>query len=293
MKRIVAMLCIVLFPTVAVAQEKFFDSKGVQVHYREQGAGEPIVLVHGQGGSIQSWVNTGVFENLARDHHVIALDCRGHGMSGKPHDPNQYGREMALDIVRLLDHLGIQRAHIVGYSMGAQLTALLLTLQPDRFLTATIGGGTGRFQWTKRDDEIAEQEAAEFERYGISPTLQRELAPPNTEPTSDEDIKKQSETALTNPNQDRFAIAALIRSRHDQVITPTQVAAVNVPTLGVVGGLDPALPMFRDLSKLRPALKLVVIDGATHSGDRGANARPEFVAAVRDFIASYGLSRSR
>jgi pimeloyl-ACP methyl ester carboxylesterase len=271
-------LCVALTPTVGVAQEKFFDSKGVKIHYTEQGAGEPVVLVHGQGGSIESWVNSGVLQNLSRDYRVIALDCRGHGMSDKPHDPNKYGREMALDIVRLLDHLRISRAHIVGYSMGAQLTGLLLTLRPERFLTATLGGGTGRFQWTGRDDQIAEREALEYEQYGISPTLYRELALP----LADDDIRKLSESALANPNQDRFAIAALTRSRHDQAITSGQVAAVRVPTLGVVGALDPALSAFKELNKLRPALKLVVIDGATHVSAVG---RPELVAAVRDFIA--------
>jgi pimeloyl-ACP methyl ester carboxylesterase len=277
MKRLIAVLCLVLAPITVFAQEKFFDSQGVQIHYTEQGTGEPIVLVHGQGASIKGWVDAGVLQNLARNYRVIALDCRGHGISGKPHDPKQYGREMALDIVR-------------RYSMGAQLTGLLLTLHPERFLTATLGGGTGRFEWTERDDQIAEQEAAEYERYGISPTLMHETAPPNSPPLSDQEIKKLSEAALANPNQDRFAIAALTRSRREQAITPTQVAAVSVPTLGVVGSLDPALPEFRDLKKLRPTLKLVVIDGATHGGDHGAMARPEFVAAVREFIAS---NRSR
>jgi pimeloyl-ACP methyl ester carboxylesterase len=289
MRRLIAVAFLVLAPGASVAQENFFNSNGVQIHYTEKGIGEPIVLIHGQGVSSQIWVDAGVLQNLAADYRVIAMDVRGHGMSGKPHDPKQYGREMALDVVRLLDHLGIQRAHIVGYSMGAQLTSLLLTLHPERFLTATLGGGTGRFKWTDRDAQIAEQEATEYERYGISPTLTREIAPPNSPPQSDTEIKRQSEAALANPNQDRFAIAALTRSRHEQTITAVQVAAVKVPTLGLVGALDPALADFRDMQTLRPTLKLVVIDGATHGGDSAAFRRPEFVAAIREFIASNRL----
>jgi pimeloyl-ACP methyl ester carboxylesterase len=274
----------------AVAQENFFDSRGMRIHYIDQGTGEPIVLVHGQGGSIEDWVSAGILQNLARDHRVIALDCRGHGMSGKPHEPKQYGREMALDIVRLLDHLGIPQAHIIGYSMGAQLTGLLLTLQPDRILTATLGGGTGRFEWTSRDDQIAEQEALEYEKYGISPTLMHEVSPPNTPLLTDDEIKKRSEAALANPDLDRFASAALTRFRHDQAITPAQVVAVRVPSLGIVGSMDPALSLFRDLNKLRPAMKLIVIDGATHAS---TITRPEFLAAVRKFIDSNRLSPKR
>ena len=68
-----------------------------------------------------------MFPALAASYRVIAMDARGHGLSGKPHDPAQYGPEMGLDVVRLLDHLGLRRAHILGYSMGAHIVAQLVT----------------------------------------------------------------------------------------------------------------------------------------------------------------------
>jgi pimeloyl-ACP methyl ester carboxylesterase len=278
-------LCFALAPSALRAQDEFFDSNGVQIHYIERGAGEPLVLVHGRGESLQTWIDNGVLPDLARDYRVIAIDVRGHGMSGKPHDPKQYGSEMALDIVRLLDHLGISRAHIVGYSLGANITSQLLTMHPDRFITATLGGGAGRFRWTARDGERFEQEAAETEIWGFSPSLALDLAPANAMPT-EADTRKRSDTLLADPKQDRFAIAALVRSFGDQVVSPEQVAAVKVPTLGIGGSADPRLSDLRDLKELRPPLKLVVIDGATHSGERGARTRPEFVTAIREFIAS-------
>jgi pimeloyl-ACP methyl ester carboxylesterase len=76
-------------------------------------------------------------------------------------------------------------------------------------------------------------------------------------------------------------------------VTPAQVSAVQVPTLGVVGSLDAYLTDFRELKKLRPNLKLVVIDGAPHGGERGASRRPEFLAAVREFISSNRAIGSR
>ena len=119
------------------------------------------------------------------------------------------------------------------------------------------------------------------------------LAPTNGPKPDEEEIKRRSAACMADPNQDRFALAALARSRKDGVITPAQVSAVTVPTLGVVGSLDGYLTDFQELKKLRPDVKLVVIDGATHGGERGAMRRPEFIAAVREFIASNRTASSR
>lgn len=115
---------------------QYFDSNGVRIHYVEQGAGEPVVLVSGPGAPLEAWIDTGAFQ---LPYHVIALDCRGEGLSGKPHDPRAYGRETAEDVVRLLDHLHIPKAHIVGYATGAYITAYVLKSHPERFLTAALG----------------------------------------------------------------------------------------------------------------------------------------------------------
>lgn len=200
---------------------------------------------------------------------------------------------MALDIVRLLDHLGISKAHIVGYSMGAIITSKLLTMHPERFLTATLGGAAGRLGWTARDDELFEKQAAEIELLGYSPSLTLRLASPNAPKVTEEEIKIRSAAALANPDQDRFALAAVIRSFREQVISPALAAAVKVPTLGIAGSEDPLLLGLQDLKKLRPALKLVIIDDATHGGVRGAQLRPEFVAAIREFIASHSQTPLR
>lgn len=274
---------LVALPASGLAQDRFFDSNGVRIRYVEQGTGEPIVLIHGNGGSLQGWIDAGILPNLARDYRVVAIDARGHGKSGKPHDAKAYGREMGLDVVRLLDHLGIRRAHIVGYSMGANITAMLLTSHPDRFITATLGGASGRFRWTAADTARAEQEASEKERECVSRSQIRRLAAVGQPPPTDAEIKKRSEACLADPNQDRFALAALHRALPEQAITPEQAKAVNVPTLGVVGSLDPYLVSFRELKTLRPAMNLVVIEGATHGT---AMRQPEFVAALRDFLAA-------
>ena len=284
-------LCLALAPVQGFAQEKFFDSNGVRIRYVDRGNGEPVVLIHGNGTSLESCVDSGVLPNLARDYRVVALDARGHGKSGKPHDVKAYGPEMGLDVIRLLDHLGIRRAHIIGYSMGAHITAQLLTTHPERFLTATVGGAAGRFTWGKEELERSEEEAREKEKECISRSQIMRLAPVNGPKPTEDEIRKRSAACMADPNQDRFAQAALTRGQRDQMITPAQVAAVRVPTLGVVGSLDDYLRDFDALKKLRPDVKVVVVEGATHGGDRGAGRRPEFIAAVRELLVSHRSSR--
>jgi pimeloyl-ACP methyl ester carboxylesterase len=91
--------------------------------------------------------------------------------------------------------------------------------------------------------------------------------------------------------QDYLALAAVARSRQRQVVTTDQLGQVTVPTIGIVGSKDPRLPGMQELKKQMPALKkVVVVDGAAHSGERGTMQRPEFVNAVRELIASCRLS---
>lgn len=288
-----AIMVLLLAPAAGFAQDQFFDSNGVRIRYTVRGSGDPVVLIHGNGGRLEGWIDSGVLPNLANDHRVVALDARGHGESGKPHDAKAYGREMGLDVIRLLDHLGIRRAHIIGYSMGASITAQLLTAQPDRFITATLGGAAGRFRWTPADTARAETEAAEKERECVSRTQMFRLAPVNQPKPSEEEIRKASVACMANTAQDRFALAAVSRGMHDQVITPAQVAAVKVPTLGVVGSLDGYLADFQQMKKLRPDMRLVIVEGASHGGANGAMRRPEFVAAVREIITSNRGTSSR
>lgn len=114
-------------------------SDGTDFHYVEQGEGTPVILIHGfTSSAVVNWFRTGVAQRIARTNRVIALDMRGHGDTG----PSPEGSEgtMMGDVIDFLDHLGIQRAHIAGYSMGGATTAGLLREAPERFITAGLLG---------------------------------------------------------------------------------------------------------------------------------------------------------
>lgn len=264
------------------AEEQFFDSAGVKIRYRVQGQGEPVVLVHGFAESIElQWDLPGVTRALASQYQVIAFDNRGHGRSDKPHDPRRYGREMVEDVVRLLDHLKIERAHVVGYSMGGFIASKLLATHPERVLTVTLGGAG----WFKEDDprqafvdELADSlEAGK----GIGPLI-RLLTPAGQRKPGDEELKTLNQ--LVEWTNDTKALAAAMRGMRELAVSEDQLRANQVPTLALVGQLDPFKETVDDLVGRMAELKVVVIDGADHIT---AFFRPEFVENLKAFLAAH------
>jgi pimeloyl-ACP methyl ester carboxylesterase len=281
---VAALLCVMAAPAFAVDDGKYAEFDGVKIHYIDRGKGEPIVLLHGGTSSLESWVLAGVVANLEKDFRVIALDARGAGRSSKPHDPKQYGRQQALDVPRLLDALNLDRAHIVGFSLGASTVAQLLTLRPERFLTATQAAGAGRSPEAANDPRI-EVEASEIAKGCISRSRLYRQAPPNAKPT-EEEYRRREAQCRADPDFDQRSVAASLRGYHDQAVTPDQMRAVRVPTLGIVGTLDHTLNEMQELKRLRPDMKLVLLEGVSHTGPTGIQGRPELPAAIREFIAS-------
>src|SRR5262249_9227554 len=102
--------------------------------------GTPVILIHGAGGSAGNWFANGIAQALARDHRVVAIDCRGHGLSDNPPHNALPNRTMAQDVIELMDHLKLARAHVHGYSMGGAIAEQMLARHPDRFLTVAFGG---------------------------------------------------------------------------------------------------------------------------------------------------------
>ena len=279
------LLALFLFLGTAAAQDRYFDAGGVRIRYVDLGSGPAVVLVHGFTGDIErSWINTGVLANLSTDHRVLAFDLRGHGHSGKPHDPRAYD-EIGLDVIRLLDHTGVKRAHVVGYSLGGIIIAKLLTTHPERFTSALIGGAAYRRSRSARADRENEAAAREVEA-GIYRALIVSTAATDEPPPGEEAILARSrEIAGSN---DVRAHAALMRARRALLVSDAEIAAVRVPTLALVGGADPALLRVQAMREFWQDLHVQVVPGATHPTvhERGLPRRPEFAQAIRRWIAN-------
>src|SRR6267378_2237632 len=112
-----------------------FHNGAVEIAYLDEGEGEPILLVHGFASSKGvNWVYPAWVSELKKNgRRVIALDLRGHGDSSKLYGREEYSIEiMASDVIALMDHLEIDRADIMGYSLGSRITATLARSQPER-----------------------------------------------------------------------------------------------------------------------------------------------------------------
>jgi non-heme chloroperoxidase len=107
-----------------------------------------------------NWRFPVVLKILADDYRVITLDNRGHGKSDKPTEAEQYGSKMVTDVIGLLDHLKIDKAHFVGYSMGGMMTMKLAAVAPHRVHSAVIGG----MGWTPLGPIMPERIEGERER---------------------------------------------------------------------------------------------------------------------------------
>ena len=119
------------------------DSQGVQIDYESVGDGPPIVLVHGFASSREgNWRRAGWLDRLTGSgRRVVALDCRGHGRSDKPHEPSAYdGQAMSEDVVAVMDAAGVEQADLMGYSMGGAIALDLVVRYPERFRSVIIGG---------------------------------------------------------------------------------------------------------------------------------------------------------
>src|SRR5262245_66155799 len=123
-------------------QEKFWTHPdGTKFHYFEMGTGTPVILIHGSGGTAANWMANGLGPSVARTNRVLAIDMRGHGQTVGPDGRRQKRTpNMDLDVLAFMDALGIQKAHIGGFSMGGSITSQIMARAPERFLSAHFGG---------------------------------------------------------------------------------------------------------------------------------------------------------
>ena len=233
-----------------------FQSDGIALAYLDQGEGEPILLIHGfASNATVNWVDTGWVRHLTRDgRRVIALDNRGHGASAKPHAPADYGGpRMAEDARRLLDHLQIASADVMGYSMGARIAAFLTLAHPGRVRSVVFAGLGGNMVRPMA---------------GTGP-IAAALEAPSLDAVTNATARTFRAFAEAT-GSDLKALAACIRSSRDP-LTAAAVSAIGCPVLVAVGSDDVIGGPAGDLAKLIPGAEALVIEGRDHMkavGDR-------------------------
>jgi pimeloyl-ACP methyl ester carboxylesterase len=245
-----------------------FTSDGVRIAFVDEGPGngqaEPVLLIHGFASSVRyNWGETGWIAFLVRNgFRVVALDNRGHGESEKLHDPKHYGAAlMAEDARRLLDHLGLVRADVMGYSMGARITAFLALAHPERVRSAVLAGLAGN--------------------------MVRPMA--GTGPIAHA-LEAESIDAVTNATARTFrafadrtggdlkALAACIRASREP-LTREMVARIACPVLVVAGSEDVIAGRAEDLASLIPGAKALTVPRRDHMHTVGDRAYMEGVLA--------------
>jgi thiosulfate/3-mercaptopyruvate sulfurtransferase len=256
-----------------------FNSNGTRVHFTVEGEGEPVVLLHGFAVNADlNWRLPGITLSLSRKYRVIAMDLRGHGLSGKPHDIAAYGTEMVDDVVRLLDHLGIKEAHVAGYSLGAVIALKLAATHPDRLLSASLLGAG----WEQPDnsvflDAIPEIEADLRAGQGVGP-LVGYLGDDREKPGLIHTTWVKLASRYINDGE---ALAAVVGSIPALALQEHELRQIRVPMCGIAGSRDSLRVGVESLRGLVPDSKVVIIDGADHVS---APRRPELCKALMAFL---------
>ncbi len=239
------------------AETDYFDAEGVRLRYVVGGNGETVVLLHGFSGSADGlYIKPGTFDALVNaGYRVVALDQRGHGNSEKPHDVASYGMQMVEDVRRLLDHLAVEKVHLVGYSMGAKVSNTFRATYPERLLTITLGG----YGWPWQGEKISLDESR---------------------------ARMESRTIL--PGNDVDALAAVSVGTYDLTPTEENLRLNIVPAFAIIGDKDEVVSA-QDFATLRDTmanLEVVVIPG-THAGPDGAPYKPVFAEYLLNFLSRH------
>jgi pimeloyl-ACP methyl ester carboxylesterase len=246
---------------------KFAVSDGISIAYEVAGEGSPIILVHGFASNrITNWRAPGWYDTLTvAGRQVVALDVRGHGESDKPHRREAYDEgELAADVVRLMDHLRFDQADVMGYSMGGFISLRLLHDAPDRVRRAVVAG-VGDNYYGRGTAETASIAAA--------------LRAPDVSSVSNA-VPRQFRLFAEQGRNDLEALA-LCMTRPRRSLTPAELAAVDVPTLIVVGEKDTITGPPSALAKALPSAHVAIVPGRDHMTTVGDKA---YKAAVVEFL---------
>jgi pimeloyl-ACP methyl ester carboxylesterase len=245
---------------------RIFAEDSIELAYIDEGEGQPVLLIHGFGSTHRvNWVDTGWVTALNRaGYRVIAFDNRGHGASTKLYDPADYHTGlMAQDAARLLARLGIPRAAVMGYSMGARIAAFLALARPD-LVSAVVLGGLGIHL---------------VDGVGLPTTIADAMEAESLDDVEDP-MGRMFRAFAEQTKADRRALAACIRGSR-QTLSRGEVARIGQPTLVAVGTRDTIAGSARELAALLPDGMALDIPDRDHNPAVGDK---RFKEAVTTFL---------
>lgn len=259
--------------------EYFTTSDGIKIHYMRLGdQGSWVVLIHGYTGSAEgNWFRNGIAEALAKNHRVVALDCRNHGRSDKP---NPRGPGQASDVLELMDHLKIEKAHIHGYSMGGMITARLLASNPERFITAAFGGSG-----IPETDPDLRAKAAALDKEGTDPEEAQASRALRIRAAMDNGMsREEAEKAADAPPAPRPAatgpVATALRTQLGIDLTK-----VEIPVLAINGEYDRPHSKTARMQRELKNFTNVILPGKSHLTAIAAPFMPkEYLESLVKFI---------
>ncbi|MBT3362841.1 MAG: alpha/beta hydrolase [Chloroflexi bacterium] len=205
------------------------NNNGVRIYYKVEGDGPPLVLLHPVLSSHKVWYANGYVDALKSSHKIILPDIRGHGDSDKPHEPQAYTQQIrAMDIVAVLDNMGIDKAHFLGYSTGGFIGFAVAKYAQDRLKSLMIGAA---HPYTLTSKSFAHLNPADTEAFFVA-----------FEGLIGQAVSPQMKATLLQ--NDLRAIAASLKQGFAS--TEDGLAAINVPSLIFVGDKD---MMYADVAK--------------------------------------------
>ena len=260
-----SLILLAAVPTAGAYDYRYFTSDGVNLAYADLGFGTPVILLHGFESDFEEGFKPAA-ELLSHHFRVIGLDLRGHGRSGKPHDEAVYGKHLATDVLNLMDGLHIQRAHVVGHSMGGIVALYLVANHPERFSSGvTIGNGLfkqeltaigwlfrGMFAWS--------------------------------------DFKQYVGLSASQPGRDGEALLDVAKSLNELTVSEQQAAAIRVPLMAIRGGpKDDPHDTVERLVKVNPSVKMLRIEAEDHASILSSAA---FLQGLNTFLQQQPAAES-
>lgn len=269
---------VVFAAEVKPTEDYMTTSDGVKIHYYVLGKGTPVILIHGYTGTAWgNWFSNGIAQALAKNHMVIALDCRNHGKSDKP---VANGPGKAQDVIELMDHLKIKKAHFHGYSMGGGITAQLLSMIPDRFISAAFGGsGIAESDPEMRAKVPPDKQGRDPQEDEASRTLRIHRAMDLG--MSKEEAEKQAANPPARPAAATAAPAAAPTRTGPQL----DLTKLNIPMLAINGEFDRPNAKTTRLAREVKNFTNVVLPGKSHLTAIMAGYMPrEYLDSLVKFI---------